>query len=143
MLLFFREKRGPLLFFGMLLLLSHILLPKLNLENWGPFYVWQLFSGIQRNPFYDLQLRHEGLEFSLSDKTELYANKKRSKRHLWKYAQIFGGHADSRAKTISQIQDLLLEDKVELVKVCKITSPLAPYMLMTSEEKRDNCVEII
>lgn len=136
-------KSGPFILFIALMTMSHLVLPVMGRSEWGPFSLWNLFSGFRSQPSFDLLLKRKEREFFLSD-GELFDAKYRMNKFLFWY--LTQGFSESTPPSspegrglVESLKGVLGENEIQLLSICQIKSTLADHMLMSSNQKRENC----
>ena len=137
-------RRGPLTVLATLLLFSVWVLPAFDKSNWGPFFVWQMFSGYEET-YRDIVLRGPEGEVLLSDPLAVYRDNPNPKSLMWGLAQEYGrdtGLPEAQRQKVALIAATAKDDGFAFVGFCATQIPLPRYMLMSSQEKRGHCAPV-
>ena len=128
-----------------LIAISHVALPWADQQNWGPFYVWQLFTGLSKQANYDIEMRRENKNFFLTQGNIFYdqPSEKHKKVLLWFRAQAMNSPGFSKEAVIKDIRSILEGDGIEFMGLCEIQGRLSTYMLMDEGEKREHCGKVL
>jgi hypothetical protein len=137
------KSKGPALYFCFLVAMAHLVLPALDRENLGPFFVWRLYHQLRHGDTYDLKLRTSGGERFLSEHPEGMSRLPVKQIILWN--RVCGYNPETKEDTkifVDQVNGMLEEDNMQVEHICRTATELAAYMLMTTEQKRKICEDV-
>lgn len=132
--------------FLILVINAHLIMPLFGKNNIGPFYNWQLFTGISKNLQYDMYLEKDGGQFYITSGFDYY---------LPHYLGIFLYQAtrdinneylledDERMKLKKALKTVLDDHGAKFLGFCKFKGTLIDHVLRTPEEKRKNCETVM
>jgi hypothetical protein len=139
---------GPAILFFVLLSCSHLLLPHLNKINFGPLFDWQLFSGVNSGPSYDLRVK-SGDKISLITENRPFYFDSGAGVLVWFLVQKLGRAAEpdprrnpKQRKRLDLITLALTPFDLAPLRVCKIEVTLPEYLLFSPEHRSDNCDDL-
>jgi hypothetical protein len=137
-----KQKIRPLCLFIILILISHLLLPRLDKSNLGPFSNWMLFANSENGPYYDILIDIKLEKIFLTDISSRQINTDDS-YDLWSLSQELGHSVQykntSQTKVRKSIRAKFDRYGMQYHSLCKIQIKLADYIVLTSEKKRDHC----
>jgi hypothetical protein len=137
------KNKGPLLYFCFLVAMAHIVLPSMGRENFGPFFIWQLYHALHHGDIYDLKIQTPGGEQLLSDHPPGMSRLPVKQIILWSMTTGYNPETRQDSQDFAdRVTALLAEDQMQLSHICRSKSDLAAYMLMTTQEKRKNCEDV-
>lgn len=125
-----------LAYLGLLVLISHLLLPRLNRQEVLPFSTWQLYSGARVTGFKDLRIHLDNKSVLLTEaSTDIVASYKRHR--LWYLLQT----GNSSSSLLRYLQSYPTRGAYREIEVCEIECHLPLYILSKNRSESVRCHE--